>query len=164
VAQKSWRGFTPPRSPELTPLDFYFWVCKANHLQYSYSQHLTLETAKQGSCCICQSWCSWSSVARNEISLRSLQSHQWSPHGTSINTWKNYLSCSLLLFIFNVYTSSRLIHLTFWNPTMDSGKLYRVPLWNPVWKLCRIWGQGSFERRVGRMWREVTVCYFSSLS
>jgi hypothetical protein len=30
-------------------------VCEENHLQCSYSQHSALETANQGSCCICHS-------------------------------------------------------------------------------------------------------------
>jgi hypothetical protein len=69
--------------------------CEANRLQYSYSQHSTLETANQGSCCICHSWCSWSIVAGNGIPLRFAE-HQWSPYRASINTLKNYLSCSLI--------------------------------------------------------------------
>jgi hypothetical protein len=35
-------------------------------------------------------------VAESGIPVRCLQSHQWSPLRTSINTQKNYLSCSLI--------------------------------------------------------------------
>jgi hypothetical protein len=35
-------------------------------------------------------------VAGSWIPLRCLQSHQWSPHRTLINTWKYCLSCSLI--------------------------------------------------------------------
>jgi hypothetical protein len=35
-----------------TPGFLFLGVCKANHLQCSYSQHSRLETVNQGSCCI----------------------------------------------------------------------------------------------------------------
>jgi hypothetical protein len=90
------RAPPPPRRESMaltlsgpdTPAFLFLEVCEANRLQCSYSQHSTLKTANQRSCCTCHSWCSWSSVARNGIMLRCLQSHKWSPHRTSINTWK----------------------------------------------------------------------------
>jgi hypothetical protein len=87
-----WEGRMEAMAPTLsgpdTPGFLFPGVWEANRLQCSYSQHSTLETVNQGSCCICHSWCSWSSVTGNGIPLRCLQSHQWSPHRTSINMWK----------------------------------------------------------------------------
>jgi hypothetical protein len=87
-----WEGRMEAMAPTLsgpdTPGFLFLGVCIANCLQCSHSRESTLETANQGSCWICHSWCSWSSVAGNGILLRSLQSHQWSPHRTSINTWE----------------------------------------------------------------------------
>jgi hypothetical protein len=57
-------------------------------------------------------------VAGNGIPLKCLQSHQCSPHRISINTWKNYLSCSLNSFMFNICIAYHLIHIIFLNPAM----------------------------------------------
>jgi hypothetical protein len=91
-----------------TPGFLFLGVCEANCLQCSYAQHSTLETANQGSCCICHSCCSWSSVTGNGIPLRCLQSHQWSPHRTSINMWKK-----LFELFFNLIHIWYMYHLPF---------------------------------------------------
>jgi hypothetical protein len=107
LSQKSWYGFTPPRSPDLTPMDFYSWAY-AKHIVYDFSTHQcsTLETANQGNCCICHSWYSWSNAAGNAIPLRRLQSHQCSPHVTSINMQRK-----LFQLLFNVIRN--LMHVSY---------------------------------------------------
>lgn len=98
--QKSWWDFTHPRSAVWQIWSSPSKVFEATHLQCTYSQHSTPETAHYSRCCTCHPWCSWSSVAVNRVPLRCLQSHQWSTYSTTINTCRT--QCKLFLHLIRV--------------------------------------------------------------
>jgi hypothetical protein len=136
-----------------TPRFLFLEVCEANRLQCLYSQHSTLETANERSCCTCHSRCCWLSVAGNGIPLRCLQSHQQSPHRTLINTWGEkklfelfFNSCLMYVPYSSLRSRDSIVSIAASYVLDDRGVGVRVSVWSRISsspRPDRPWGPSS---------------------